>query len=120
MINELANQIHENAKLKGFYDKEVNIGERLALIHSEVSEALEADRKGKYTNPDVFNSLENYDLIFKQFFEDTIKDTFEDEMADIVIRVLDLCAYKNINIEAHIKAKIIYNISRPHKHGKIY
>lgn len=45
MINELSKQIHENAKNKGFYEDEKNIGEMLCLIHSEVSEALEADRK---------------------------------------------------------------------------
>jgi cell fate (sporulation/competence/biofilm development) regulator YlbF (YheA/YmcA/DUF963 family) len=48
MINQLAKEVHENAKAKGFFDKEKNIGEMLALIHSEVSEALEADRKNKY------------------------------------------------------------------------
>ena len=48
MINELAKQVHQNAKDHGFFDKEKNIGEMLCLIHSEVSEALEADRKGHY------------------------------------------------------------------------
>ena len=45
MINRLAKEIHKNNVSKGFYDKEKNIGEMLCLIHSEVSEALEADRK---------------------------------------------------------------------------
>jgi len=48
MINELAKQVHENAEAKGFFEKEKNIGEMLCLIHSEVSQALESDRKGKY------------------------------------------------------------------------
>ena len=39
MINELSKQIHENNKAKGFYDSEKNIGEMLALIHSEVTQA---------------------------------------------------------------------------------
>ena len=50
MINELAKEIHLNARSKGFFDAEKNIGEMLCLIHSEVSEALEADRKNHYTN----------------------------------------------------------------------
>ena len=65
MINELAKQIYENAVSKGFYDdgKATNIGERLCLIHSEVSEALEADRKKRYTNlkenpPQILSSLQ--------------------------------------------------------------
>lgn len=49
-LNNLAKQIFDNAVSKGFYDdgKANNIGERIALIHSEVSEALEADRIGKH------------------------------------------------------------------------
>ena len=55
MINELAKEIHENAKSKGFFDSEKNIGEMLCLIHSEVSEALEADRKGHYADINQLN-----------------------------------------------------------------
>lgn len=52
MINQLAQDVYKNAKEKGFYDdgKANNIGERIALIHSELSEALEADRKNKHAN----------------------------------------------------------------------
>ena len=130
MLNKLATEIHENAKSKGFFDSEKNIGEMLCLIHSEVSEALEADRKKLYTNlseiklkglsdanyGDSFNAEE----AFKSEFEYSVKNTFEDELADVIIRVLDLCAFKGIDIESHIKAKMRYNASRPHKHGKSY
>ena len=44
-MNELAQEIHHRNKAKGFFDDEKNIGEMLALIHSEVSEALECHRK---------------------------------------------------------------------------
>jgi len=50
MINELSQQIHKNNVAKGFYEDEKNIGEMLCLIHSEVSEALESDRKTHYAN----------------------------------------------------------------------
>lgn len=131
MINNLSKEIHENAKSKGFYEKEKNIGEMLCLIHSEVSEVLEADRKSKYTylkeewyikglaDANFGNSFFS-DESFKNAFESSVKDTFEDELADVVIRVLDLCAFKGIDIESHIKAKMRYNSLRPHKHGKKY
>lgn len=119
MINELAKQVHQNAKDHGFFDKEKNIGEMLCLIHSEVSEALEADRKANYCSRksiDYMNEIE----WSKSHFETNIKNTFEDELADIVIRVMDLAAFKGIDLEAHIKAKMRYNSLREYKHGKKY
>lgn len=132
MINELAIQIHENNVSKGFYDSEKNIGEMLCLIHSEVSEALECDRKGKYSNIhrvyDEFDMATTYDDLIREsdpiqwesLFKQEVKDTFEDELADIMIRCMDLAAYKEIDLEAQIKLKMKYNSMRPHKHGKKY
>lgn len=123
-MNTIAQQIHEIAKSKGFYDKERNIGEMLCLIHSEVSEAMEADRKDKYA--DTYNVAPLNGIMglpfegFKSWFEKYHKDTFEDELADIIIRVLDLAAYKGIDIESHVKAKILYNSHRKSMHGKKY
>lgn len=127
MINELAKEIHENNKSKGFYDDEKNIGEMLCLIHSEVSEALECDRKDKYFKS-YFEIFKSKNFVFDCFkkdenskhFEAYFKDTFEDELADIMIRVMDLAAFKGIDLEFHIKAKMKYNSMRPHKHGKKY
>lgn len=132
MINELAKQIHQNNVAKGFYEEEKNIGEMLALIHSEVSEALECDRKDKYcrlhdpfdrAGNTTFDDMENPgydDITWESFFKQDVKDTFEDELADIIIRVLDLAAYKDIDIESHIKYKMRYNSMREYKHGKKY
>jgi len=121
MINELSKQIHKNNKAKGFYDSEKNIGEMLALVHSEVSEALECDRNDKECgySIDVVNGWTSDDD-FKDSFKENVKDTFEDELADIMIRVMDLAAFKGVNLEKHIKAKMRYNSLRPHKHGKKY
>ncbi len=128
MINELSQQIHANAKSKGFFDEPKNIGEMLCLIHSEVSEALEADRKGHDATLVGFdNDMEGwpedysqYPQRFKNTFEQCIKNSFEDELADVMIRVLDLAAYKGIDMERHIALKMKYNSMREHKHGKKY
>lgn len=124
MINKLSIEIHQNAKDKGFYEKPPSIGERIALIHSEVSEALEADRNNQYAKMTIgtMNVLMGWtsEYKFKDHFELEVKDTFEDELADIMIRIMDLSAHQEIDLEGHIKAKMRFNSLREHKHGKKY
>lgn len=104
----------------------------LMLITSELSEALEADRKNHYAFKS-FNLINNCDwteseleesvskkLYFQQEFTTSVKNSFEDEIADVIIQVMDLCGAKNIDIDWHIEQKMKYNALRPHKHGKKY
>lgn len=118
MLNKLSKEVHAANIKKGFYETEREIGTILCLIHAELSEALEADREDKFAkvNPVFLQTIKD-DAEFKTKFEATTKDTFEDEIADVIIRCLDLTGYKGINIEAHIAAKIRYNSLRKHKHG---
>lgn len=120
-INELCVEVHQNAKSKGFYDEPKNTGEMLALIHSEVSEALEADRKDSYCTANL-NVLGGWvhDDDFQVEYKAKAKGTFEEEMADIVIRVFDMCGYKGIDLQAHVEMKMRFNALREHKHGKKY
>lgn len=122
MLNELAQQIHQNNIEKGFYEKPKNIGEMLCLIHSEVSEALEADRKDKYCSKTDMVEMNNRktEEIFINEYVLNVKGTFEEEMADIIIRVLDMCAFKGIDIEQHVVAKMRANRNRIKYHGKKY
>ena len=133
-LNELSKEIYEANKLKGFDVKECNIGQTLMLIVSELSEALEADRKGKRDRLKVFErelgyarlKIEDYEPENENFkwitnrFETTIKDTFEDEIADTFIRVMDLVGALEIDIEKHIYLKSMYNSQRQFKQGKAY
>ncbi len=122
-INETAKAAYENAVSKGFYENPPSIAERIALIHSEASEALECDRKDKYCLMSPLGVIEmgrQDDDKFVNDFRNYVKDTFEDELVDIMIRVMDLAASREIDLEAHIASKMRYNSLREHKHGKKY
>ena len=83
-----------------------NIGELLMLIVSELSEALEAHRKNKHSDKMSLSTYLYDELYFShddnnkiEYFENNIKGTFEDELADVFIRLFDLCGYLKLNID---------------------
>ena len=102
-LNDLAKAIHQNAKNKGFWDSPRNTGELFMLIISEAAEALEAHRKGRKADLKQFalphNGNVTDDEWFKTSFENCIKDTTADEIADVVIRILDYCYVSEIEIK---------------------
>lgn len=119
-LKELAKDIHENAIAKGFWENP-NTAEKLMLIVSELSEAMEADRKDKRCKTNIIG-VNGWvgDTDFQKHFADTVKDTFEDEIADAFIRLLDLSTYMKFDLLAHVKAKHRFNKMREFKHGKKY
>ena len=124
MLNELAQEIYKNNVTHGFYDTPVERGTRLMLITSELAEALEADRHKRYAEPisdeffEYMMNLKGDD--FNIVFEDLIKDTYQDEASDAIIRLLDLGACEKMDIDKHVRLKMKYNSLRPYKHGKEY
>lgn len=112
--------VHAGNKSKGFHDKPMETGTRLMLIVSELGEALESDRIGRHASPELFEREQEAGSSFEASFKLHIKDTFEDEMADAVIRIMDTCGALGINLEWHINQKLKYNAGRPTKHGKEY
>ena len=103
-INEVAKQIHENAVDHGWWEGERTFPEIVALIHSEVSEALEEYRNGH-------SATEIY------FSDNGKPEGIPTELADVIIRVLDYCGYAGIDIDRIISMKHEYNKSRPYRHG---
>lgn len=81
------------AKDHGFHDVELPVNHFIMLIITEISEMVEADRKNKRCQLDNFGKagiVMNLDSGFVTKFENQVKDTLEDEMADACIRIFDL------------------------------
>lgn len=94
-LDELADKIVNWRRRKGFETNENNIPEKIALIHSELSEALEAHRSKN----------------MGEFYE---------ELADVLIRLLDLAGSLHVEISVVLSAKMQKNEQRPRKHDKEY
>lgn len=104
-LNALSQDCYSMAFSKGFYKDDPNLATKLMLIVSELSEVLEADRKGDLTKPS--EKVPHY-------------TNFEEEMADTIIRILDLAGRHNLNIHDAVLEKIRYNAGREKRHGKRY
>ena len=91
-FKHLSSKIHKNAQDHGWWDTQRPIPELLCLLHSEVSEALEA-----YRNQDNGN--------------------FEEELADVAIRLMDMAEGLGIDLEKAILTKHEININRAYRHG---
>ena len=117
ILNELRDVAHNDAVLKGFWEADDNIGMALMLIVSELSEGLEALREGTICEPGMALRCLSGDFE-PLWFKANVKDTFEDELADALIRLMDLCGHLKIDIASHVKAKMLYNRTRGHLNGK--
>lgn len=95
--------VHAVAVAKGFYPfNHRNVGEAIALAHSELSEALEAHRKCK--DDDHLPDLPAVAV----------------ELADAMLRIMDLAAYLRLPLGQALVKKHAHNCGRPCKHGKVY
>lgn len=98
-LDALGEHVHAMAVAKGWWEEPRNAGELIALMHSELSEALEGLRK---PGPDQHCPEHSSVAI---------------ELSDVIVRILDFASAMQINIGAAMHAKIAFNATRPHRHG---
>ena len=92
-ISDFINVCHSIARQKGWWDRERNDAEIIALLHSELSEALEALRNNEPP------------------------ERIAEELADCLIRIFDYCGGRNLDLEKALLEKIKKNRKRPYRHG---
>jgi NTP pyrophosphatase (non-canonical NTP hydrolase) len=114
-MEDMQDRAHKTAVAKGWWDAQCEPGglnreavtatipEKLCLIHSETSEALEDYRAGKMQT------------VARE--SDGKPEGFPTELADIVIRVMDLAGALGIDLEREVRAKMAFNETRSYRHG---
>ena len=109
-INQIMFWSSETAKNKGFRNlaQPRPITEDILLMHSELSEALEAYRNAK--------GIEWLDAPGDCFADEKPEGVFV-ELADTLIRICETCDHYEIDLEKIIRLKMAYNRTREFKHG---
>lgn len=101
--NEFAYKAHENAKDKGFWQERLSNEHCLMLVVTEIAEMVEADRKDKRAKKEEY--LKHIAIGVPAHahspagFEAFIKNSVEDEMADIAIRLADLAGALGLDFD---------------------
>ena len=99
-INEMKERAYDIACKHGWYEQKRSNIHELMLVVSELGEAVNADRNGKYANRERFeNVLKEFHVPFSYAFNQCIKDTVEDELADAAIRILSLAGLNSADLE---------------------
>ncbi len=124
-ISEWQTEVHELAKEKGWYNPPKSDLEVMALIHSEISEAVEELRSKEekpylYQLQDMEGREEKFPVLpDHRLWDPALKpEGLASELADAVLRILDYCEWKGINLEEAIKLKHAFNRTRAYRHGK--
>lgn len=142
-LNDLRDAVHQVALDKGWWEPQEQIvalplqggpvtalvqrtfGDLVSLVHSEASEALEEHRAGHvptevyFTHPtgEVCHDQECVALERGLLDAEVKPEGVPIELADVIIRVLDICGFYGIDIEEALRLKTAHNATRPYRHG---
>lgn len=100
-VNEIAKDIHENAVAHGWWEEQRSLGDIIALIHTELSEAFEE-----------FRNKKGY-----LYYDNGKPEGIAVELIDAVIRIFDFLYHQGIDIDKILVEKHEFNKTRPYKHG---
>lgn len=102
-ITDFVTLAHQIAIDKGWYEEPRSFGDVIALMHSELSEALEDYRNGRGLREIYYEGDKPCGIPIK--------------FADVLLRIFDTCGHLGIDLEHALRLKMQYNATRPQKHG---
>jgi hypothetical protein len=128
-LNELAREIHSDAVEYGFYEPEYEarqrgeysvfrhirtpfFARRIGSIRLKLDRVLELCREGRFVKAVDLEwalSTTNESHLYEKHYPEKIANTIEDELAGVVIRVLDICGDLGIDIQAHVDLRVQRN-----------
>lgn len=121
-IRTAQEEVKEVNVANGWFDSSRSFGDDIALLHSEVTEAFEAYRKGDMEL--MFPAVEYVDTTYGERFQKIVVDpavinpsSMPAELADVFIRLLDTCERYNIDLVEAFEQKLAYNRNRAYRHG---
>jgi len=103
-LNAMCETVHNLARSKGWWEQDNPFGQVIANCHGELSEAWEEYRKG-------------VDPLVTYLTSDHKPEGIPTELADCIIRIMDYCGHKGIDLEAAMTRKHLFNQTRPYRHG---
>jgi len=105
---EIANKAHSNAQRLGKLDSHRTDIEKLKDVQGEYMEAIKALNESNHANWTAFvTMIDEYG--FEKAFEECIKDTYEQELTDMLFVILTLMKDNDMDIMAHINMGLEYN-----------
>ncbi len=109
-LRDAADRVYVVNQENGWFESERTVGEDIALLHSEVSEMLEAYRDGGLEDQTNYTSG-------GLSLDPPKPEGFGSEAADVLIRLLDTCKRRGVDLAAEFERKLAWNQTRGHRHG---
>jgi len=114
VLEQMTAEVRDTNIALGWRSDQTTFGEYIALLHSELTEALEAYRDHRLSDATDYD-LNPHGLDIGHGLAKP--EGVGSEFADVLVRLLDTCDVYGIDLAAEFARKVEYNRTRPYQHG---